>query len=69
MAGAAIFLFCRSKAIAEYALRHINSPIAISTHRLLKQLQDSLPTIEQLEMELNTVVSDLVSDGSSFEED
>ncbi len=64
-------ILCRDKkkAIAEYALRHINSPIAISTHRLPKQLQDSLPTIEQLEMELNTVVSDLVSDDSSFEED
>ncbi len=64
-------ILCRDKkkAIAEYALRNVNSPIAISTHRLPKQFQDSLPTIEQLEMELNTVVSELASDAAADEGD
>jgi predicted nuclease of restriction endonuclease-like (RecB) superfamily len=64
-------ILCRDKkkAIAEYALRNVNSLIAISTHRLPKQFQDSLPTIEQLEMELNTVVSELASDSSADEDD
>jgi predicted nuclease of restriction endonuclease-like (RecB) superfamily len=63
-------ILCRDKkkTIAEYALRNVNSPIAIATHRLPKQFQDSLPTVEQLEMELNTVVAELVSDDSVREE-
>jgi predicted nuclease of restriction endonuclease-like (RecB) superfamily len=54
-------VLCKSKnkAVAEYALRDVNKPIGISTHQLRgslpKPLQESLPTIEQLEMELNTV--------------
>ncbi len=49
----------KNKAIAEYALRAINQPIGVSTYQLRdtlpEQLQGSLPTIEQLEAELDTV--------------
>jgi len=52
-------VLCRSKnkMIAEYALRDINKPMGISTYQLTKalpeSLQNRLPTIEQLEAELN----------------
>lgn len=54
-------ILCRSKnkAIAEYALRDLQKPIGISTHRtdheLPAPLKPELPSIEQLEAELNTV--------------
>ncbi len=53
-------ILCKTqdKTIVEYALRDINKPIGISTYHLRQalpeQLQGNLPTIEQLEMELNT---------------
>jgi len=49
-------ILCRSSktTIVEYALRDVNTPIAVSSHQLPEQLQDSLPTPEQLEMELET---------------
>lgn len=56
-------ILCKSKnkAVAEYALRDVNKPIGVSTHRfteaLPSSLQASLPTIEQLEIEMNTVVA------------
>ncbi|MDF2964742.1 MAG: hypothetical protein K0Q51_130 [Rickettsiaceae bacterium] len=47
----------KDKIIAEYALKDINKPIGISEYRLLEELPDnlksSLPTIEELEAELN----------------
>jgi predicted nuclease of restriction endonuclease-like (RecB) superfamily len=50
----------KNKAVAEYALRDVNKPIGVSTHYLgmvlPESLQGNLPTIEQLEIELNTVV-------------
>ena len=57
-------VLCRSKdkTVAEYALRNVNTPIAVSTHRLPDQLKKSLPTVEQLEMQLDTVVSELEGD-------
>jgi predicted nuclease of restriction endonuclease-like (RecB) superfamily len=54
-------ILCKSKAktIVEYALRDLKRPIGVSTYQLTKvlpeQLQENLPTIEQLEAELNTV--------------
>jgi predicted nuclease of restriction endonuclease-like (RecB) superfamily len=54
-------ILCRSKnkAIAEYALRDLQKPIGISTHRTDKELPDplkpELPSVEQLEQELNNV--------------
>lgn len=57
-------ILCKSKnkTIAEYALRNVNTPIAVSTHKLPKQLQESLPTAEQLEMELEAAVKELGDD-------
>ncbi len=52
----------KSKTKAEYALRNLNTPIAVATHRLPKQLKESLPSIEQLETQLEAIVSELESD-------
>lgn len=54
-------ILCKAKnqTIVEYALREINQPIGVSTYQLRdalpEQLQGSLPSIEQLEAELDTV--------------
>jgi len=54
-------ILCKNKKqkIVEYALRDMNKPIGISTYQLREalpeQLQGSLPTIEQLEAELEAV--------------
>jgi predicted nuclease of restriction endonuclease-like (RecB) superfamily len=57
-------ILCRSKnrAIAEYALRGIQKPISVATHQvgLPSALASKLPTVEQLEAEMNTVVSQTV---------
>jgi predicted nuclease of restriction endonuclease-like (RecB) superfamily len=45
----------KSKTTAEYALRNVKTPIGISTHRLPEPMQESLPSIEQLESELQTI--------------
>ena len=56
-------ILCKSKnkVVAEYALRDVNKPIGISTYQfgcsLPAPLDENLPTIEQLEMELQTVLS------------
>ena len=51
-------ILCKSKnkTIAEYALRNLSTPIAISTHQVPEQLRDSLPTAEQLEIEMDTAL-------------
>jgi predicted nuclease of restriction endonuclease-like (RecB) superfamily len=50
----------KNKTVVEYALRDVNKPIGVSTHQFSQQLpealQGQLPTIEQLETELNTVM-------------
>jgi hypothetical protein len=57
-------LLCRSKSkfVAEYALRSMKAPIGISEYMLSKalpkELKSRLPTIEQIEMELNEVVEE-----------
>ena len=54
-------ILCKNKKqkIVEYALRDMNKPIGISTYQLREalpeQLQGSLPTVEQLEAELEAV--------------
>lgn len=60
-------ILCKSKnkTITEYALRNVNTPIAVSTHRLPKALQEQLPSAEQLEMELEAAIKGLETDGSS----
>ena len=54
-------VLCKSKnkTIAEYALRNVGTPIAVSTHKLPKKLQDTLPTPEQLKMEMDAAVQEL----------
>jgi len=58
-------ILCRGKkkTVAEYALRDLNKPIGISTYKLKdslpQTLQGNLPSLEQLEIELNTVASEM----------
>jgi predicted nuclease of restriction endonuclease-like (RecB) superfamily len=49
----------KRKTTAEYALRNLNTPIAVSTHRLPKALQEQLPSIEQLEMEMEAAINEI----------
>jgi predicted nuclease of restriction endonuclease-like (RecB) superfamily len=58
----------KSKTTVEYALRNVNTPIGVSTHRLPKHLSESLPSVEQLEMELETIVSEVIAEVSNSEE-
>jgi predicted nuclease of restriction endonuclease-like (RecB) superfamily len=52
----------RNRIVAEYALRGMNKPIGISEYQLTralpKELQSSLPSIEQIEAELATETGD-----------
>jgi hypothetical protein len=54
-------ILCKTKnqTLVEYALRDVNKPIGVSTYKLRDalpdQLQGSLLTIEQLEVQLETV--------------
>ncbi len=58
-------LLCKSKnkVVAEYALRNVKAPIGVSEYALSKvipkEFKTALPTIEQLEMELNEGFSNL----------
>ena len=63
-------VLCKSskKTIAEYALRNVSTPIAVSTHKLPKKLQDSLPTPEQLEMELESAMKELEAQKGSVDD-
>lgn len=55
-------LLCKSKnkIIAEYALRNIKAPIGVSEYKLSKalpkELKTNLPTIEEIEAELNETI-------------
>ena len=53
----------KSKTTVEFALDTVQNPIGVSTYKLREDLppafKDSLPTAEQLEMELNAVVREL----------
>ncbi|NDJ18563.1 DUF1016 family protein [Myxacorys almedinensis A] len=63
-------ILCKThdKTIVEYSLRDVNKPIGVSTYQfrdaLPDQLQGSLPTIEQLEMELEAAAQELKLDGT-----
>jgi predicted nuclease of restriction endonuclease-like (RecB) superfamily len=63
----------RKKTAAEYALRDVNKPIGISTYQLQdplpETLKGSLPSIEQLEMELNTLVPESIDVTLNLEKD
>ena len=60
-------VLCRSnkKTTAEYALRNVSTPIAVSSHQWPEQLQSNLPSPEQLEMELEAAVKELESQQAS----
>lgn len=57
-------ILCKSKSrtIVEYALRNINRPIGVSTYKIWESLPDtlknSLPSIEQLELEMDTLIEE-----------
>jgi hypothetical protein len=61
-------ILCKSqdKTIVEYSLRDMNKPIGVSTYQLRdalpEQLQSSLPTIEQLEVELEIASQEIASE-------
>ncbi len=62
-------VLCKSKenTIVEYALRGVNTPIGVSTHtieELPEQLQSSLPTVEQLQKELNEAAAEIETQSS-----
>lgn len=56
----------KDKTIVEYALQDMQKPIGVSTYQisdaLPESLQGNLPTIEQLETELNTLELDVEAD-------
>jgi len=58
-------ILCKSKnkTVAELALQGMTQPIGVSTHRIgqdvPEQLKGILPTVEQLEMELDTAAAEL----------
>ena len=62
-------LLCKSrnKVIAEYALKGIEKPIGISEYKLTKalpkNLQDIMPSIEEIEAELNDLEVNTISNG------
>lgn len=53
----------KNKTVVEYALQYSDKPIGVATYRLQhslpKSLQDNLPTIEQLEGELNAAIAEI----------
>ncbi len=51
-------ILCKSKdkTIVEFALQEMQKPMGVSTYQLPKHLQENLPTIEQLEAELETLI-------------
>ncbi|NER80344.1 MAG: DUF1016 domain-containing protein [Leptolyngbya sp. SIO1D8] len=54
-------ILCRSKnkTTAEYALRNVATPIAITTHQLPESLRDNLPSVQQLETQFQAAVEAL----------
>ena len=60
-------ILCRSKdrTIAEYSLRNVHTPIAVSTHKLPKQLEESLPSVTQLENEFESALHQIGADESA----
>jgi predicted nuclease of restriction endonuclease-like (RecB) superfamily len=59
----------KDKTIVEYALQGTQKPIGVATFQLNdqlpEQLKGSLPTVEQLEMELNTAAAEIVEGDDS----
>ena len=59
----------KSKTTVEYALRNLNTPIGVSTHRLPEHLSNNLPSVEQLEMELETIASEVKAEADRVEDE
>lgn len=59
----------KDKTVVEYALQGTQKPIGVATFQLNdqlpEQLKGSLPTVEQLEMELNTAVAEIAEGDDS----
>ena len=68
-------ILCRSKkkSIVEYALRGMNQPIGVSTYRttagLPEEFKAKLPSIEDLQHEIESVVEELDQDADSKQAD
>jgi predicted nuclease of restriction endonuclease-like (RecB) superfamily len=64
-------ILCRSKnrTTAEYALRNIATPIAITTHQLPKHLEDTLPSVKQLESEIEATAKALEKNTDGFDDE
>jgi predicted nuclease of restriction endonuclease-like (RecB) superfamily len=66
-------VLCKSKenTIVEYALRGMNTPIGVSTHtlELPESLQENLPTVEQLQQELNSAAAEIEEKSNDFQEE
>ena len=58
----------KRKTTAEYALRNVSTPIAISTHRLPEGLKEQLPSIRQLEMEIEAATQELEARAETLSE-
>jgi len=60
-------ILCKNKrkTTAEYALRNLSTPIAVSTHRLPENLQRQLPSVEQLEERLETAIQEIAGQEES----
>ena len=63
-------VLCKTKrrTTAEYALRNVSTPIAISTHQLPEGLQEQLPSIQQLEMEIEAATQEIEAKVSELSE-
>jgi predicted nuclease of restriction endonuclease-like (RecB) superfamily len=48
----------RESVTAEYSLRNINTPIAVATHQLPSNLRTQLPSVEQLEMMMESAIAE-----------
>ncbi|MGK7896886.1 MAG: YhcG family protein [Xenococcus sp. (in: cyanobacteria)] len=64
-------VLCKSKenTVVEYALRGVHTPIGVSTHsieELPELLQQSLPTVEQLQQELNEAAAEIEAKTEDF---
>ena len=65
-------VLCKSKenTVVEYALRGVKTPIGVSTHsieELPEPLQQNLPTVEQLQQELNDAAAEIEAQSENFE--
>ncbi|UBF30147.1 PDDEXK nuclease domain-containing protein (plasmid) [Kovacikia minuta CCNUW1] len=58
----------KSKTVVEYALRNLSTPIGVATHRFTKHIEENLPSVEQLEMELEAIASEVTAEAKDTEE-